>query len=353
MFAGLVDELQSMVDAGMTIGAQAVVRHHGEIALDVAFGECAPQQPMLSTTPHDVYCALKPMTACAMLAALEHAGVTLETSLFDLIGAPGDATLRDLLAHNVGLVTPLALEAHWQAPADRSDALKPERLIAELRAGGGAYSEVAAWTLLGAATRAVVGREPIVVITEAIATQCLTDTFTATPWSGDLADRIGCYFDMAGAPPIPLLHDRLPRFVDSDFTYAIGGYTTMRDLASFYDLVLATLGGLSTPGLPTPSFLNAMLAGERAPRADEVLRRECRFSGGFMTDLSTHFFGRQPGRDAFGHAGFLGNSFAFADPEREVVVALLLNGIRMGDTAAEIRRPWLVNCIHDDLSVLA
>jgi hypothetical protein len=32
---------------------------------------------------------------------------------------------------------------------------------------------------------------------------------------------------------------------------------------------------------------------------------------------------------------------------------VLLNGIRTGDTAAEIRRPWLVNCLYDDVSVLA
>jgi CubicO group peptidase (beta-lactamase class C family) len=352
VFAGLLDELQCMVDAGISPGAQAVVRHHGELVLDVAIGECAPAQPMLSTTPHDVYCALKPITACAMLAALERAGVTLDTSLTELIGAPDNATLRDLLDHNVGLAAPLALEAHWQRPADRSEALKPERLVAQLRAGTGVYSEVAAWTLLGMATRSIVGREPIDVITDAIRDLGLTNTFVATPWSGELADRIGCYFDMAGDPPLPLLHDRLPRFVTSDFTYAIGGYTTMADLASFYELVLATLAGASTPGLPTAPFLTAMLAGERTPRRDPVLRRECCFSGGFMTNLSNHFFGRQPGRDAFGHAGFLGNSFAFADGERERVAAVLLNGIRMGDAAAEIRRPWLVNCIYDDMSAL-
>ncbi|HTL87101.1 MAG TPA: serine hydrolase domain-containing protein [Acidimicrobiia bacterium] len=353
MFDGLVDELEALVATGVMPGAQAVVRHHGEVVLDIALGECAPGQPMLSNTPHDVYCALKPITGCAMLAALEQAGVTLDTSLAGLVGAPGDATLRDVLEHNVGLAAPLALEAHWQHPSDRTKALKPDQLVGQLRRGTGVYSEVAAWTLLGAATRAIVGREPIDVITSAIADLGLINTFVATSWSGELADRIGCYFDMAGAPPLPLLHDRLPRFLDSDFTYAIGGYTTMADLAAFYEHVLATLDGVATPGLPTPSLLNVMLAGERSPRADAVLGRDCRFSGGFMVDLSTHFFGRQPGSNAFGHAGFLGNSFGFADPERELAAAVLLNGIRTGDTAAEIRRPWLVNCLYDDVSVLA
>jgi CubicO group peptidase (beta-lactamase class C family) len=308
---------------------------------------------MQSGTPHDLYCALKPLTVCAMLAALERAGVTLETSLTELMGATGDATVRDLLEHNLGLASPLALELHWQHPDHRAQALRPDRLLAQLRRNAGAYSEVAAWTLLGDATRTFVGRDPIDVISDAISALGLTNTFVASPWSGELADRIGCYFDMAGDPPLPLLHDRLPRYVDSDFTYAIGGYTTMADLASFYDGVRATLAGALTPGLPTPSLLRTMLAGEGTARYDEVLRRDCRFSGGFMVDLSTHFFGRQTGPDAFGHAGFLGNSFAFADPQRELVAAVLLNGIRMGDDAAEIRRPWLVNSIYDDVSVLA
>ena len=353
MFEGLVDELEGLIATGVMPGAQATVRHHGEVMLDIAIGECAPGQSMLPDTPHDVYCALKPITACAMVAALERTGVTLDTPLTELIAVAGNATLRDLLEHNVGLAAPLALEMHWQRPDDRAEALTTDRLVGQLHQGEGAYSEVAGWTLLGAATRAIVGRDPIAVITDAIRDLGLTNTFVATEWSGELADSIGCYFDMAGDPPLPLLHDRLPRFVASDFTYAIGGYTTMADLASFYDRVLATTAGATTTGLPTPSFLTAMLAGERTPRSDPVLRRECRFSGGFMMDLSSHFFGRHPGRDAFGHAGFLGNSFAFADPERELVAAVLLNGIRMDDGAAEIRRPWLVNCVYDDLSVLA
>ena len=58
MFDGLVDELEALVATGVMPGAQAVVRHHGEVVLDIALGECAPGQPMLSNTPHDVYCAL-------------------------------------------------------------------------------------------------------------------------------------------------------------------------------------------------------------------------------------------------------------------------------------------------------
>src|SRR5690349_11856966 len=152
MFAGFVDELQSMVATGVMPGAQAVVRHHGEVLLDVAIGECAPEQPMLSNTPHDVYCALKPITACAMLAALENAGVTLDTSLTELIGISGEATLRQLLDHNLGLTAPLALEMHWLHPDNRADALKLDRLAAQLQRGSGSYSEVAAWTVLGEAT---------------------------------------------------------------------------------------------------------------------------------------------------------------------------------------------------------
>ncbi|GIU89620.1 MAG: hypothetical protein KatS3mg010_0719 [Acidimicrobiia bacterium] len=67
-----------------------------------------------------------------------------------------------------------------------------------------------------------------------------------------------------------------------------------------------------------------------------------------MTDLRDHAFGDRCGESSFGHSGNVGASFAFADPERDLAVGVVFNGL-VGHETAFARRRALVNALYADL----
>src|SRR5262249_30796246 len=81
---------------------------------------------------------------------------------------------------------------------------------------------------------------------------------------------------------------------------------------------------------------------------DEVLDRECTFGLGFMTALSEHAFTAECGPESFGHSGYAGASFAFADPAHDLAVAVIFNGI-VGHESSFMRRRALLHALYADL----
>jgi hypothetical protein len=69
-----------------------------------------------------------------------------------------------------------------------------------------------------------------------------------------------------------------------------------------------------------------------------------------MTGLADHDFGRNCSAASFGHSGWSGTSFGFADPDRKLAVAAILNGIAQSKRAFEVRSA-LVEAIYADLGV--
>jgi hypothetical protein len=54
--------------------------------------------------------------------------------------------------------------------------------------------------------------------------------------------------------------------------------------------------------------------------------------------------------DSFGHSGWSGTPFAFADPVHDLAVAAVLNGITRS-TGAFAARTALVDAVYDDLGL--
>jgi hypothetical protein len=71
-----------------------------------------------------------------------------------------------------------------------------------------------------------------------------------------------------------------------------------------------------------------------------------------MTNLIDHRFGVECSPESFGHSGNIGSSFAFADPGRNLAVAVIFNGIVDQDSSF-LRRPALVHAIYADLEAPA
>jgi CubicO group peptidase (beta-lactamase class C family) len=113
---------------------------------------------------------------------------------------------------------------------------------------------------------------------------------------------------------------------------AFGGIGTARALAKFYAL-LAEGGVLEGRRIFEPQTLDWMTT-TLTQGADRVLLMDTAFSAGFMRDpvdadgcKTRAIFG--PSLQAFGHPG-AGGSFAFADPERRLAFAYVMNQMEPG-----------------------
>ncbi len=109
---------------------------------------------------------------------------------------------------------------------------------------------------------------------------------------------------------------------------AMGGVGTARGLAKFYAMLAAggELGGQRF----LPERLVARMRGPIAAGDDRVFLLPTAFSAGFMKDApgsAKRLFGPSP--SAFGHPG-AGGSLAFADPERGLAFAYVMNQMNYG-----------------------
>jgi hypothetical protein len=348
-------ELDREFVAGSTIGWQLFVSVDGEVVADVA-RSCGPLAHDRAT-PYNLYCALKPLWCFAVLSALEGCGVVLEdrvSSLLETSTADDGLCLHHLVAHDAGLGEPTALEYFWSNQAAKAELLASEKVLCRASAGGAAYSEVAAFSVLSEIAMRVTGRSGLDLVASAMQDLALDDTFGALspPDWYRRRDYLGVYWDLDETPAVPLLHDRLPRFACSTDLFSIGGYSTAHDLGAWYNHVLAVLDGGSAPGIPRDFFCAELVKPLRRRVFDPVLGRPCSFGAGVMVELADHHFGPRPSPLAFGHSGFLGNSFAFADPAVGVVIAFVTSGIRLrSQTRVDVERPVLVHMVYDELGV--
>jgi hypothetical protein len=162
--------------------------------------------------------------------------------------------------------------------------------------------------------------------------------------------RLGVNYDLTDyMQGFPMVMERTPRWC-CETNPAHGGYTTARDLATFYDGLLVRLDGGGPDELASPGALATATSAVRPRVFDEVLDRECEYGLGFMTDLAHHAFGPMCSPSSFGHSGNVGSSFAFADPEHDLAVAVVFNGI-VDSESSFLRRPAVVGSLYADLGL--
>ena len=350
--------LEREVDEGLfSRGAQVHVAIAGETVLELALGSAGLGQDMSAETIFKVYCSIKPVATLAVAHLVDAGRVDLDEPLQAVLPgfkvlARGDVTLRHVLTHTAGLQYPSAVSMELLPPHERRPFL--ERYAGEpgWRVGtDAAYSEYFAWQLVGWVIEAVTG-EPL---REHLRAAVLDPLGLDDTWVGMTREeyavnleRLGVNFDLHGGwQAFPMLVERTER-VCCETNCAYGGYTNARDLARLYSALLAQLRGACDPALPSAPTLSAFCSRARARTYDSVLQRECEFGLGFMTNLVDHRFGGECSPASFGHSGNIGSSFAFADPQRDLAVAVIFNGIVDQDSSF-LRRPALVHAIYADL----
>jgi CubicO group peptidase (beta-lactamase class C family) len=361
VFDQTLHRIEMQLEDGLfTRGAQMTVEVGGERVVDIAIGDNGVGEAMSPEHVFRVYCTIKPVTVLAIASLLERGEVTLDEPLSArLPQSPmleGGVTLRHVLTHTAGLHRPMGIEMEMLTTAKREQALQKARRPSDWRLGvDAAYSEYVGWHVLGWLLEAVSGQP----LREYLRDTVLAPRGLDSTWIGMSRDeyravlpRLGVNADMRNLGGFPMLFERSSR-VCTETNPAHGGYTNARDLARFYSSLLATLDERDeAAGLaPSTATLWAFVTPQRPRVYDKVLDRDCTFGFGFMTDLHEHAFGDRCSDASFGHSGNVGASFAFADPERDLAVGVVFNGL-VGHEAAFLRRRALINALYADLDAI-
>jgi CubicO group peptidase (beta-lactamase class C family) len=348
--------VEAELDAGLLMTA-AQVCAVGRDARVHEFGRGEAGCAVDETTIFRAYCALKPIVAIAVAQLVEQGCVDLDEPLARVLQGyealdRGPITLRHVLNHTAGLHDLSGFQMELLDDAKRDAVLRRLRSPLGWRLGVDVgYGEVGGWYLIGRLIAATTGQGLRSYLRTALLDPLgMHDTYIGmTPDEYDaIKHRIGLNCDMRRHRRFPMLIERTRRTC-TNVNCAYGGYTTAHDLAGFYARVLGRLKGNDDRVLPSQRLLKEFCSNARPPNYDVVLERQCGYGLGFMVNLRGHHFGEMCAPTSFGHAGWLGATFGFADPENDIACAAVLNGVT-DRGAGRLRQPALVDAIYADMA---
>lgn len=328
--------------------AQLVVRWRGAETCSRRYGWLDPetrQQPVTPETQFDLASVTKPFVAVAFLALVEAGLVELDQPVASVLpafagvrpiaayedplapgvcvdvepAAPvdvGRVTFRQLLAHTSGLPPGRALYRAGSAAAARDLALTTD--WAYPPGARSIYSDIG-MIALGLAIEALTDQSLDYVVQERVTGPAGLDQTRYLPPGAALPASVAptelCAW--RGRRISGEVHDENAAMLGGVAGHA-GLFSTAADVARFADLLLH--GG---PPLLSPAMTAEML---RLQAQDGPVRRGLGVAlRAPDPDSSGYAFSPR----AFGHTGFTGTSF-WADPERDLVVALLTNDVYYG-----------------------
>jgi len=366
---------EALYRSGTQPGLQLCIRRRGEVALNRALGHARgnapgepaemPKQPMTIGTPVNLFSAAKAVTGM-LVHKLEERGRlrlddTVQTYLpeFGCRGKHG-ITLRDLLTHRAGIP---------QLPVDSLDLdllAQPERILSllcdsepQFQPGvEPAYHAISGGFLLAEVVQRVTG-ESIRELADATLRRPLDLSWFH--YGVDPGD-VGLVAQNARTgPPVPppfsWLLDRAlgadlghlvalsndPRFLTA-IVPAANLITTAESAATFYQCLLDG-GELDGVRVFEPETVERARAVHGPWGFDRSLIVPIRYSAGFMLGSEwLSLYGWNHPR-AFGHVG-LSNVLCWADPDRDLAVALLTTG-KPVVSAHVIRLVQLIAAIHE------
>ena len=350
---GLTEKvLLTGIEEGLHVGAQVHVRHRGETVEDLAVGMAKPGVPMTAETSMIWFSSTKGVTAVATALMWERGAFSLDDSVAQHLPEFGEngkdaVTIRHVLTHTGGFrfadfVGGAGFRDVDEAWPDICAAPLEEGWAPGRKAG---YHPTSGMAVLAKLIEHWDGRH----FREFVRSEIFEPLGMDQSWIGMPADR----YD---ASTIGVMHNTeaeprpLPR-VDSveavtQCVPGAGGRGPMAQLATLYEL-LRRGGELDGVRLLAPQTVEAISARHRAGMHDETFGVSIDWGLGFIVDSA--IYGTRSSPRTFGHGGAR-SSVAFCDPEAELVVALVCNG--MPPQSAHYRRMvGICNAIYDDLGL--
>jgi CubicO group peptidase (beta-lactamase class C family) len=352
---GVWQAARALYATGITPMLQLCIRRRGKIVLNRALGHArgnAPNDapgtakiPATTETPSNVFSTAKLITAMVIHKLDEQGALHLEDRVCEYIPEFGQhrkqwITLRHLLSHRAGIpnIPAEALDLELLDEPDRLRALlcemepntRPGRLLA--------YHAISGGFVLGEVVRAATGlsirdvlekeiREPLGlrwlhygVMREDVHRVAL-NAFTGPPPPPPISTMLARALGASLQDIVDLSND--PRFLQG-IVPAGNVITTAQDLSAFLECMRCD-GELDGVRVFEPRTMRHALNEASYREVDLTLFMPLRFGlGPMLGDSPVGIFGRDSAK-AFGHVG-LSNVFPWADPERELSVALLTTG---------------------------
>lgn len=359
---GTLAVLREGMAAGLHIGAQWYVSRDGRCVADEALGESRPGVAMSQDTLIFWLSATKPVAAVAIGQLWEQDRLQLDDAVarhipeFAVKGKES-ITIRHILTHTCGFRW---LETGWpQTPWDeiiaKICAMPIERgWIPAQRAG---YHPMTSWFILGEIVRRADGRPFERYVREEI----FEPLEMRDSWIGMPAERWEAYGDRIGIlqqtdkQPIQPLPGFDTEAAATNCRPAANGMGPIRELGCFYEALLAG-GALAGRRILRPETVRAFTTRQRIGMFDETFKHVIDWGLGFIVnsnrygiDTVPYGFGPYAGEETFGHNGKQSSS-AFADPEHDLVVAIVCNGTP-GEVAHDRRMRAIHSAIYQDLGL--
>jgi CubicO group peptidase (beta-lactamase class C family) len=350
--------LRSGVDRGLHLGAQVFVWRDGSAVADFAFGHARDGVPMTRDSMITWFSMTKPTVAIAIAQLWERGllapddRVSTYVPEFEQHGK-GPITLRHLLTHTAGIrggdqVTSDAPgDAYWDEIVAGICAVEPEEGWEPGQRAG--YHLSCGMTMLAEIVRRVDGRRfERYVRDEIFVPLGMDDCWVGMPPArhADYGERIGTMHNTQGADPVALdaldTADVMARCVPGG-----GGRGPMRQLGRLYRALLCG-GEVDGVRILSPQTVAALSARHRVGMFDETFHCECDWGLGFAVD--NFAMGRHASPRAFGHGGAL-SSYAFADPEHGLAVAVQTNGMCASDDHYQ-RLDDVMTAVYVDLGIV-
>ncbi len=345
------------VAEGLQLGGQIYVSVEGETRLEDAFGRARPDETM--TTDHLLLwmSSSKPVAAVAIGQLWERNLLNLDDRVADHIpdfGSRGkeSITIRHLLTHTAGI---RMLDIGWpRASWDEIIAkicggrLEP-RWVPGKTAG---YHLAASWFILGELVRRIDGRP----FDEYVRREVFEPLGMRDSWIGMPVDvfhrygeRLAPVFDTEPDEPAMLNWSSEKRVTRC--SPGGNGWGPARELGRFYEMLL-TGGSWRGNEILRPQTVEAMTARHRSGLFDKTFQQTIDWGLGFVINKPTEEdsrYGHWPLASvrSFGHSGYR-SSTAFADPERQIAVAVLFNGTP-NETSHLRRMRQITTAIYRDL----
>jgi CubicO group peptidase (beta-lactamase class C family) len=345
----------SLYRTGVHPAIQICLIRRGKVVLHRAIGHAAgnapddppgaKQVPVTTETPFNIFSASKAITAMVIHKLDEMGVLHLEARVCEFIPefashGKDRISIRHILAHRAGIpnLPPEAIDLDLLTRPDKvveilcdaRPSSRPGRLLAYHAVSGGFVLGEVVRRATGQDIRAALERlvvEPLGFRwmnygvkpddVSCVARSAFTGPPVPPPISGILRRALGV--DLRRA--VDLSND--PRFMTGIIPSA-NVITTARELAAFYQCLLQE-GELDGVRVFDPRTVRHATSEQSFWEIDFTLGLPLRYGLGFMLGGEHLSIYGLDNPQAFGHVGFT-NMFSWADPERELVVALLTSG---------------------------
>ncbi len=349
------------VQVGLHVGAQVFAAVNGRTVADFGVGEARAGVPMTADTVMLWLSSGKPVGAVAVLQLRERGRLELDEPVASYLSEFGQRgkdsiTLWHVLTHTGGFrwVDIDWPHSSWDEIIARICAAPPEQgWVPGNKAG---YHPYTSWYILGEIVRRVDGRPYSKYVREEIFLPLgMVDSWIGVPLEQYAAygDRFGIMLHTENCEPYTHRYDS-PEGAAACVPGG-NGHGPMHDLGRFYQMLLGG-GSLDGRRILLDDSVELMTTPQRIGMFDDTFKHIIDWGAGTILDSNRYGidtvpygYGPHSSPRTFGHGGSQ-SSVAFADPQSNLVAAIVFNGMP-GERKHDLRMRAFLKALYEDLGL--